>query len=275
MTSLERQRTSCDWRSIIKSSKNGGFKIGWECSITLEFIWFRYNRGTSGKKDIKTLSVLCWWESVNSSTSSRACPWWSGKSIIKAGWALSPRAPRMGHVTFHLPEEPSLAAGGQQKSLNVQWKLLHMSFSHVTPEHVFLDICLPLRNRRLKNVSESLEGRRGGKGQRMQLFQHQDPWKNSLAGSSVSFFLKSSFLCCFVFTQTPSYTQGAAQVRQQTNCSVLGKELHKTPTALGALVCTLAKYIYSFTLKVGLAKENLSIKRKKTFKKKGESCCFN
>lgn len=130
---------------------------------------------------------------MNSSTSSPACPWWSGKSIINAGWALSPRASRMGHVTFHLPEEPSLAAGGHQKCLNVQWKLLHMSFSHVTPEHMFLDICLPLKNRRLKNVSESLEGRRGGKGQRMQLFQHQDPWNNSPAGSSVSFFLKSSF----------------------------------------------------------------------------------
>lgn len=130
---------------------------------------------------------------MNSSTSSPACPWWSGKSIINTGWALSPRASRMGHVTFHLPEEPSLTAGGHQKCLNVQWKLLHMSFSHVTPEHMFLDICLPLKNRRLKNVSESLEGRRGGKGQRMQLFQHQDPWNNSPAGSSVSFFLKSSF----------------------------------------------------------------------------------
>lgn len=71
---------------------------------------------------------------MNSSTS---CPWWSGKSIINAGWALSPRAPRMGHVSPHLPEEP-LAAGGHQKSLNVQWKLLHMKAqSRYTWTHVF------------------------------------------------------------------------------------------------------------------------------------------
>lgn len=91
------------------------------------------------------------------------------------------------------------------------------SFSHITPEHMFLDICLPLKNRRLKNVSESWEGKRGGKGQRMQLFQHQDPWSSYPAGSSVSFFLKISFLCCFLFTQAPSYTEGAAQAWQQTH----------------------------------------------------------
>lgn len=84
-------------------------------------------------------------------------------------------------------------------------------------------------------------------------------------------FSRAHFFCCFIFTQAPSYTQGAAQVQQQTNCLVLGKELHKTPTALSALLCTLAKYLYSFTLKVGLAIENLSITRKK----EGESCCFN
>lgn len=58
----------------------------------------------------------------------------------------------------------------------------------------------------------------------------------------------------------------------KTNCSVLGKELHKTPTALGALVCTLVKYTYPFTLKVWLTTENLSIKRKKAFRIRGKSC---
>lgn len=138
MTFLEAQRTSCDWRSIIKSSKNGGFKISWEYWITQEFIWLRRNRGTSGKKGIKTLSVLCWWESVNSSISSPVCPWGSGKNIINAGWALSPRAPRMCHVSLHLPKEPPLTAGGHQKSLNIQWKLLHMKLqSRYTWTHVF------------------------------------------------------------------------------------------------------------------------------------------
>lgn len=57
---------------------------------------------------------------------------------------------------------------------------------------------------------------------------------------------------------------GLATDISKTNCSMLGKEFHKTPTALDALVCTLAKYRYPFTLKVGLAVENLSVQRKKT-----------
>lgn len=101
-------------------------------------------------------------------------------------------------------------------ALNVHQKHLHTKFhSLYTWTHVFWTCVFHLKTRRLKNASGSLEGERGGKGWRMQLFQHQDPWASPAARSSISFFLKHSFLCCIIFTQAPSYTQAAAQAWQQ------------------------------------------------------------
>jgi len=67
-------------------------------------------------------------------------------------------------------------------------------------------------------------------------------------------------------------SSGLAATTSKTNYSVLGKEHNKTPTDLGSLVRTLAKSVYLFTLEVEPAIENLSIKMKKAFRKKGNGC---
>lgn len=146
-----------------------------------------------------------------SSTSSPACPWWSGKTIINAGWALSPRAPRMGHVSLHLPEEPPLAAGGHQKSLNVQWKLLHMKlWSRYTWTHVFGHLSSIWKTEGWK-MFWVFGGGKGREGTEVAAFP---------ASQSLNQF--SSRVKCLILSQELilmllSYAEGASQAWQQTH----------------------------------------------------------
>lgn len=133
-----------------------------------------------------------------------------------------------------------------------------------------------LKNRRLKKCFWVFGGGKGKEGMEDAAFpasgslnQFSSRVKCLILSQELIFMLLYIYQGPFLHTGSCS---GLATDTCKTNCLGLGKELHKTPTALSALVCTLAKYMYPFTLKVGLAIENLSIKGKKAFSKRGKSC---
>lgn len=133
-----------------------------------------------------------------------------------------------------------------------------------------------LKTRRLKNAFGSLEGW-GGKG-REGMEDAAFPASGSLnqSCSRVKYLFLSQelvFMLHCIYPGTFLHTGGSsglAAATSKTNRSVLGKKHNKTPTALASLVYTLAKQVYPFTPEVAPATENLSIKMKKTFRKKGK-----
>lgn len=80
---------------------------------------------------------------------------------------------------------------------------------------MFLDMCLPFENQKAEKRFRVFEGEEGEEGTEDVAFPASESLNQSFSRSSISFSLKSSFLCCVMFTQAPSCTQGAAQARQQ------------------------------------------------------------
>lgn len=152
---------------------------------------------------------------------------------------------------------------------------------------MFLDICLPFEKQKAKKCFLVFGGGKGREGTEDAAF----PASGSLNqfSSRVKCLILSQeliFMLLYIYPGPFLHTGsclGLATDTCKTNCSVLGKELHKNPTALGALVCTFAKDMYPFILKVGLGVENLSTRRKKTLflsenfslQEKGEELFFS
>lgn len=109
----------------------------------------------------------------------------------------------------------------------------------------FLDMCLPFENQKAEKCFWVFGGGKGREGMEDAAFPTSGSLNQSCSGVKYLFLSQELvFMLHYIYPGTFLHTgssSGLAAATSKTNCSVLGKEHNKTPTALGTLLCTMAK----------------------------------
>ncbi|XP_068771749.1 uncharacterized protein [Struthio camelus] len=146
-----------------------------------------------------------------------------------------------------------------------------MKLTHVTPEHMFLDMCLPFEK---EKAEKSLWVFGAGERERERPEDAGFATSGSLnqSGRGVKYLFPSQELsfCASLDLprQLPRHREQLRPHSSHIEDKLFGEEYSKTPRALGTLICALAKSAYPFAGEKGRAIGSLS--QKKTLGKKGK-----
>lgn len=161
------------------------------------------------------------------------------------GWVVFPFT--LQRSLHWLQREPRHQKLRCSSALNVHWKHLHMKLhSRYTWTHVFGHVSSIWKPEGWKMLLGLWRGEgEGREGTEDAAFPASGSLNQSCSRVKYLFLSQEFiFMLHYIYPGTFLHTgssSGLAEATSKTNGSVLGKKHNKTPTALGSLVCTLAK----------------------------------